>query len=98
MRAGQCGSPRAPFDVRALEHALRVVVGLEQERRHGSEEQRPADALGAVGAEVARHLPTAHREGRLIALTEAVDVIVVPRGARSTVGSLFGPSAVAEYF
>jgi nucleotide-binding universal stress UspA family protein len=54
-----------------------VVVGLEQERRHGSEEQRPADALGAVGAEVARHLPTAHREGRLIALTEAVDVIVV---------------------
>jgi len=36
-----------------------------------------------------RRVRTAHPLGR-------VPVIVVPRGARSTIGSLFGPSAVAD--
>jgi hypothetical protein len=49
-----------------LEHlavdALRVVVGLEQERRDGAEERGLAHSGGAVGAEVPGDLAGAHRE------------------------------------
>src|SRR3546814_15470053 len=77
---GQGGGAEAVEDVDR--QAAGVSLGLQHERRHGADQHRLGDALGAVAADVAGHLAAA---GRMADEARVFDV-QMPDQPRQVVG------------